>query len=44
MPYNETTVLLGGLIHIPLIILVFRLVEARFKRNTIEYHKLIKMS
>ena len=39
MPYNETTVILGGLMHIPIIILVLRFVENRFKRNIIEYQK-----
>ena len=37
MPYNQTTVIIGGLMHIPIIILVLRFVENRFKRNKIEY-------
>ena len=38
MPYNQITVVLGGLMHIPVIILVLRFIENRFnKRNwTIE--------
>lgn len=39
MPYNESKVLLGGLMHIPIIILVLRFVENRFKRNQAEYQK-----
>ncbi len=39
MPYNETTVVLGGLIHIPILIGVLRFIENRFKRNKIEYQK-----
>ena len=37
MPYNETTVVLGGLMHIPVLIVVLRFVENRFKRNEIEF-------
>ena len=34
MPYNQITVVLGGLMHIPVIILFLRFVENRFnKRN-----------
>tara|TARA_B100001250_G_scaffold98545_1_gene82707 strand:- start:474 stop:596 length:123 start_codon:yes stop_codon:yes gene_type:complete len=39
MPYNETTVLIGGLMHIPVIILVLKFVENRFKKNEIEYQR-----
>ena len=39
MPYNETTVVLGGLMHIPIIILIFRFVENRFNKNEIKYQK-----
>jgi len=39
MPYNESTVVLGGLMHIPIIILVLRFIENRFKKNKIEYQK-----
>ena len=37
MPYNETTVLIGGFMHIPIIILILRFVESRFKRSEIQY-------
>ena len=37
MPYSESTVVLGGLIHIPIIILILRFVENRFKENQIKY-------
>ena len=36
MPYNETTVIIGGLFHIPVIIVILKLVEKRFKTNDIE--------
>ena len=39
MPYNEATVVLGGLMHIPIVILVLRLIENRFKKNQIEYQR-----
>ena len=39
MAYNESTVVLGGLMHIPIVVLVLRLVENRFKRNKSEYLK-----
>ena len=39
MPYNETTVILGGLMHIPIIILVLRIIENRFQNNEIQYQK-----
>ncbi len=39
MPYNEFTVVLGGLMHIPIVIIVLRFVENRFKRSEIEYQK-----
>ncbi len=39
MPFNETTVLLGGIMHIPVIIVIFRLIENRFKINEIGYQK-----
>ena len=46
MPYNQITVVLGGLIHIPIIILVLRFIENRFNnRNwTVEelnYNKIV---
>jgi len=37
MPYNETTVVLGGLMHIPVIIFILRLIENRFNKNMINY-------
>ena len=37
MPYNETFVVIGGLIHIPIIILVFRFIENRFRKNVANY-------
>ena len=39
MPYNESTVLLGGLMHIPVIILVLRFIENRFKKNEVNFQK-----
>ena len=39
MAYNESTVVLGGLIHIPIVIVVLRFVENRFKRGEIGYQK-----
>ena len=39
MSYNETTVVIGGLMHIPIIILFLRIVENSFKKNEIKYQK-----
>ncbi len=39
MPYNETTVVIGGLMHIPVIIFILRFIENKFKRNEIEFQK-----
>jgi len=39
MAFNESTVVVGGLMHIPIVIIVLRFVENRFKRNEVEYHK-----
>ena len=39
MPYNDSTVVFGGLMHIPILILVLKLVEIRFKNNIIKYQK-----
>ena len=39
MPYNDSTVILGGLIHIPIVILVLRFIENKFKRTEVEYQK-----
>ena len=33
MPYNQITVVLGGLMHIPAIILVLRFIENRFNNR-----------
>ena len=33
MPYNDTTVVIGGLIHIPIIIILFRFIENKFKTS-----------
>ena len=37
MPYNDSTVVLGGLMHIPVIILILRLIENRFNKNEVDY-------
>ena len=37
MPYNESTVLIGGLMHIPIVIFLLKFVENRFKRNDLKY-------
>ncbi len=37
MPYNESTVVVGGLMHIPILIVVLRFIENRFKSNEIKY-------
>ncbi len=34
MPYNQVTVVIGGLIHIPLIILVLKFIESRFNNRS----------
>ena len=39
MAYNESTVVLGGLMHIPILIIFLRLVENRFRKNEINYQK-----
>ena len=36
MAYNETTVVVGGLTHIPVIILVLKFIENRFNKNNTE--------
>ncbi len=33
MPYNQITVVLGGLMHIPVIIVVLRFIENRFNNR-----------
>ncbi len=37
MPYNETTVVIGGLIHIPIIIFLLRFIENRFNSKKVNY-------
>ena len=37
MSYTETKVLLGGLAHIPIIILFFYVIKIRFNRHDLEY-------
>ena len=39
MHYNDLAVVIGGLMHIPIIILILRFIESRFKKNEIYYHK-----
>ena len=39
MPYNDLSVLIGGLMHIPIIILILRFVEIIFKRSLIHYQE-----
>ena len=33
MPYNPITVVIGGLIHIPIIIIILRFIENRFNKR-----------
>ncbi len=33
MAYNDSTVVIGGLIHVPILLIILRLVENRFKKN-----------
>ena len=45
MPYNQFTVVLGGLMHIPVIILLLRFIEYRFNNRNwtteeLNYNKL----
>ena len=39
MPYNETTVVIGGLMHIPVIIFVLRFIENRFNKNLVDFQR-----
>ena len=39
MAYNETTVVLGGLIHIPVIIFLLKFIENKFNKNKVDYQK-----
>ena len=46
MPHNQTTVILGGLIHIPIIILVLKIIENKFNNRNwtteeLNYNKII---
>ena len=46
MPYNQITVVIGGLMHIPLIILVLRFIENRFNnrnwtKEELNYNKIV---
>ena len=36
MPYDETTVVIGGLMHIPVIIVILRFIENRFNRINLD--------
>ena len=45
MPYDQITVVVGGLMHIPVIIIVIRLIESRFNnrnwtKEELNYNKL----
>ncbi len=39
MLYNQSTVIIGGLVHVPILIIILRLIENRFKKNDVEYKK-----
>ena len=39
MPYNDTMVIIGGLMHIPVIIFVLRVIENKFSKNSIEFQR-----
>ncbi len=46
MPYNQITVVMGGLMHIPVIVIVLRFIENRFNNRNwtteeINYNKTI---
>ena len=46
MPYNQITVVIGGLMHIPVIILVLRFIENRFNnrnwtKEELNYNKIV---
>ena len=46
MPYNQITVVIGGLMHIPVIILVLRFIENRFNNRNwtneeLNYNKIV---
>ena len=37
MPYNDATVVIGGIMHIPVIIILLRLIENRFNQKKLDY-------
>ena len=37
MPYNDATVIVGGLMHIPVIIMLLRFIENRFNQKKLDY-------
>ena len=39
MHYNETKVVIGGLMHIPVIIFALKLIENRFNKNGVDYQR-----
>ena len=46
MPYNQITVVLGGLMHIPVIIILLRFIENRFNnrnwtKEELNYNKIV---
>ncbi len=46
MPYNQINVILGGLIHIPIIILILKFIESKFNTRNwtteeLNYNKII---
>ena len=46
MPHNQITVILGGLVHIPIIILVLKFIENKFNNRNwtteeLNYNKII---
>ena len=46
MPYNQITVVIGGLMHIPVIIFVLRFIENRFNNRSwtseeLNYNKIV---
>ena len=39
MPYSETKVLLGGLMHIPVLIVLLRLIENKLNKNNADLQR-----
>mgnify|MGYP001276067875 CR=1 FL=1 len=37
MPYNQITVVIGGIMHIPVIIILLRFIENRFNQKKLDY-------